>query len=108
MKSQNNQFFRAPPSWQRPPDGASCFTLGTIFTFRHHAKKVFIHVLSSKGRPTFILARDLRGLVPKAHPKYLSRNWQETGREIIVYRILPKKSPMAVHFPNHQTTQQLI
>ena len=62
-------------------------------------KKVFIHVLSSKGRPTFILARDLRGLVPKAHPKYLSRNWQETGREIIVYRILPKKITDGRPFP---------
>ena len=77
-----------PHSWQRPPHGARCFTVGTIFTFRHHVKNsFFIHVLSSKC--TFILAHDLRGLIPKAHPNlYLSK---KHGREIIVYRILPKK-----------------
>ena len=43
------------------------------------------------------LAHDLRGLIPKAHPNlYLSK---KHGREIIVYRILPKKITDGRPFP---------
>ena len=52
-------------------------------------------MLSSKW--SFILAHDLRGLIPKTHPNlYLSK---KHGREIIVYRILPEKITDGRPFP---------
>ena len=74
MKSQNNQFFKALHSWQRPPDGARYFTVGTIFTFRHHVKNSFYTCAIIKMY--FYFSTRFARSYPKSPPKFISK--QET------------------------------
>ena len=71
MKSQNNQFFKTPHSWQRPPDDARCFTVGTIFTFRHHVKNSFYTCAIIKMY--FYFSTRFARSYPKSPPKFISK-----------------------------------